>query len=112
LTLEELVDEDPDRELTFLMGADMAAALPSWEKPERVVELARLGIAARPGVDLADVETALQRLGAADRAEIIAMPECEISSSMVRERAAAGEPLEGLVPAPVAEMIEREGLYR
>ena len=112
LTLEELVDEDPDRELTFLMGADMAAALPSWEKPERVVELARLGIAARPGVDLADVETALQQVGAAGRAEIIAMPECEISSSMVRERAAAGEPLEGLVPAPVAEMIEREGLYR
>jgi nicotinate-nucleotide adenylyltransferase len=112
LTLEELHDEDPGRELTFLMGADMAAALPSWEKPERVVELARLGIAARPGVDLADVETALQVLGAADRAEIIAMPECEISSSMVRERAAAAEPLEGLVPAPVAEMIEREGLYR
>jgi nicotinate-nucleotide adenylyltransferase len=112
LTLEELRDEDPDRELTFLMGADMAAALPSWEKPERVVELARLGIAARPGVDLAEVETALQQLGAADRAEIIAMPECEISSSMVRERAAAGEPLEGLVPAKVAEMIVREGLYR
>jgi nicotinate-nucleotide adenylyltransferase len=112
LTLEELRDEDPGRELTFLMGADMAAALPSWEKPERVVELARLGIAARPGVDLADVETALQELGAADRAEIIAMPECETSSSMVRERAAAGEPLEGLVPAKVAEMIEREGLYR
>jgi nicotinate-nucleotide adenylyltransferase len=112
LTLEELRDEDPQRELTFLMGADMAAALPSWEKPERVVELARLGIAARPGVDLADVEIALQLLGAADRAEIIAMPECEISSSKVRERAAAGEPLEGLVPAPVAKMIEREGLYR
>jgi nicotinate-nucleotide adenylyltransferase len=112
LTLEELRDEDPGRELTFLMGADMAAALPSWEKPERVVELARLGIAARPGVDLADVETALQELGAADRAEIIAMPECETSSSMVRERAAAGEPLEGLVPAKVAEMIVREGLYR
>jgi nicotinate-nucleotide adenylyltransferase len=112
LTLEELRDEDPERELTFLMGADMAAALPSWEKPERVVELARLGIAARPGVDLADVDTALQELGAADRAEIIAMPECEISSSRVRERAAAGEPLEGLVPAKVAEMIVREGLYR
>jgi nicotinate-nucleotide adenylyltransferase len=112
LTLEELRDEDPGRVLTFLMGADMAAALPSWEKPERVVELARLGIAARPGVDLADVETALQELGAADRAEIIAMPECETSSSMVRERAAAGEPLEGLVPAKVAEMIVREGLYR
>jgi nicotinate-nucleotide adenylyltransferase len=112
LTLEQLHDDDPERELTFLMGADMAAALPSWEKPERVVELARLGIAARPGVDLDDVETALQQAGAAGRAEIIAMPECEISSSMVRERVAAGEPIEGLVPSPVAEMIAREGLYR
>jgi nicotinate-nucleotide adenylyltransferase len=112
LTLEQLHDEDPERELTFLMGADMAAALPSWEKPERVVELARLGVAARPGVDLDDIETALQQVGAAGRAEIIAMPECEISSSMVRERVAAGEPIEGLVPAPVAEMIAREGLYQ
>jgi nicotinate-nucleotide adenylyltransferase len=112
LTLEELHDEDPERELTFLMGADMAAALPSWERPDRVVELARLGIAARPGVDMAEVEAALQQLGAADRVEIIAMPECEISSSMVRERAAAGEPLDDFVPAPVAEMIVREGLYR
>jgi nicotinate-nucleotide adenylyltransferase len=112
LTLEQLHDEDPERELTFLMGADMAAALPSWEKPERVLELARLGIAARDGVDLADVETALQQVGAAGRAEIIAMPECEISSSMVRERVAAAEPIQGLVPSPVAEMIAREGLYR
>jgi nicotinate-nucleotide adenylyltransferase len=112
LTLEELHDEDPERELTFLMGADMAAALPSWERPDRVVELARLGIAARPGVDMREVEAALQQLGAADRVEIIAMPECEISSSMVRECAAAGEPLDELVPAPVAEMIVREGLYR
>ena len=112
LTLEELHGADPERELTFLMGADMAAALPSWEKPERVLELARLGIAARPGVDLGEVETALQQLGAAGRAEMIAMPECETSSSMVRERAAAGEPLEGLVPEAVARLIEREGLYR
>jgi nicotinate-nucleotide adenylyltransferase len=61
---------------------------------------------------MAEVEAALEQLGAADRVEIIAMPECEISSSMVRERAAAGEPLDELVPAPVAEMIVREGLYR
>ncbi|MDX6573485.1 MAG: nicotinate-nucleotide adenylyltransferase, partial [Gaiellales bacterium] len=57
LTLEGLHEEEPDRELTFLMGADMAASLPSWERPERVLELARLGIAARPGVDIDGVET-------------------------------------------------------
>lgn len=112
LTLEQLHDEDPDREMFFLMGADVAAGLPSWKRPERVVELARLGIAGRPGVDDGEVEAALREVGAADRAETIAMPECEVSSSMVRERAAAGESLEGLVPEAVAAMIEREGLYR
>jgi len=111
LTLEQLRDEDPARDLTFLMGADVAAGLPSWKRPERVVELARLGIATRPGVDPADVAASLDALGAADRAEMIAMPRCDASSTTVRERAAAGEPLQGLVPEAVAEMIETEGIY-
>ncbi|MGZ5342717.1 MAG: nicotinate-nucleotide adenylyltransferase [Solirubrobacterales bacterium] len=110
-TLELLSEQDPQRELFFVMGADVAATLPEWERPERVVELARLGIAARPGVDQAEVEAALERVGAAGRAEMIAMPRCDTSSTMVRERAAAGEPLRGLVPEAVAEMIERERIY-
>lgn len=112
-TLEQLAGgEDEARELVLIMGADVAASLPDWERPERVVELARLGIAARDGVDPGRVEEALESLGASGRAEMIDMPRCEVSSTMVRERAAAGEPLEELVPSAVAELIEREGLYR
>ncbi|MGZ5309248.1 MAG: nicotinate-nucleotide adenylyltransferase [Solirubrobacterales bacterium] len=110
-TLELLIEQDPQRELFFVMGADVAATLPEWERPERVVELARLGIAARPGVDQAEVEAALERVGAAGRAEMITMPRCDTSSTMVRERAVAGEPQRGLVPEAVAEMIERERIY-
>jgi nicotinate-nucleotide adenylyltransferase len=58
------------------------------------------------------VESALERLGAADRAEMLDMPLCGVSSTLVRERAAAGRPLGHLVPAPVAEMVESRGLYR
>jgi nicotinate-nucleotide adenylyltransferase len=111
-TLELLREEDPSRELWFLMGADVAAGLLGWERPARVLELARLGIASRPGVDAAELSAPLELLGAADRAEMIAMPRCDTSSTMVREKAAAGQSLEGLVPKPVAEMIERQGLYR
>jgi len=111
-TLELLREEDPGRELWFLMGADVAAGLLGWERPARVLELARLGIASRPGVDPAELSGPLELLGAADRADMIAMPRCDTSSTMVRDRAAAGQSLEGLVPAPVAELIEREGLYR
>lgn len=110
-TLELLDREDPGREMTFLMGADVAAGLPEWKRPERVVELARIGVAARQGTDRAEVERALQSVGAADRTDWIEMPVCEVSSTMVRVRAAAKQPLEGLVPPAVAKLIEAEGFY-
>jgi nicotinate-nucleotide adenylyltransferase len=112
LTLEALAERDPDREIFFLIGADVAAGLVSWKEPERVVELARLGVVPRPGVGLGAVRSALERLGAADRAEIIEMPLCGVSSTMIRQRAAAGRPLRHLVPDKVAELIAERGLYR
>jgi nicotinate-nucleotide adenylyltransferase len=111
-TLEQLAAEDPGRRLTLLMGADVAASLPSWKHPETIVELAGLGIAGRDGVEPRAVEEALDSLDASGRAEMIGMPRCEVSSTMVRERAATGKSLEGLVPPKVAELILSEGLYR
>jgi nicotinate-nucleotide adenylyltransferase len=112
LTLEALAERDPDREIFLLLGADMAAGLASWKEPERVVELARLGVVPRPGVDLGAVRSTLARIDAADRAEIIEMPLCGVSSTMIRQRAAASKPLRHLVPDPVAELITDRGLYR
>jgi nicotinate-nucleotide adenylyltransferase len=40
------------------------------------------------------------------------MPPIEVSSSMVRERAAREEPLEPLVGPAVARYISEHGLYR
>jgi nicotinate-nucleotide adenylyltransferase len=110
-TLELLAEERPGEELVFLLGADMAAGLASWERPERVVELARLGVVPRAGIGMGAVRSSLERLGAADRAEIIRMPLCAVSSTSIRERTAAGRPLRHLVPDPVAELIEARGLY-
>jgi nicotinate-nucleotide adenylyltransferase len=111
-TLELLAEEEPDAELYFLLGADMAAGLAAWKEPERVVELARLGVVPRPGVGLGSVRSALERLGAADRAEIIEMPLCGASSTTVRQRVRQGRPLRHLVPDPVIALIGERGLYR
>lgn len=111
-TLELLTEREPEGELYFLLGADVAAGLSSWREPERVVELARLGVVPRPGVDLDDVRSALQKLDAADRAEIIEMPLCGASSTTVRQRAREGMPLRHLVPDAVIELIGDRGLYR
>ena len=111
-TLEVLAAQNPGREIWFVLGADMAAGLGSWKNPERVVELARLAVVPRPGVGMGAVTASLERLGAAERAEVLDMPLCGVSSTLIRERAAAGRPLRHLVPDPVVELIAERGLYR
>lgn len=111
-TLELLADQLSDSQLTFVMGADVAAGLESWRRPERVLEIARVAIAGRPGVDQVSVDAALERLGAERAADRLEMPEIGVSSSLVRERVAAGKPVRWLVPPAVAELIAERGLYR
>jgi nicotinate-nucleotide adenylyltransferase len=111
-TLELLHERLPDDELVFLMGADVAAGLEAWRLPRRVLELARLGIAGRPGTVLDEAEATIERLGAAERAEVIRMPELSISSTRIRRRIAQGRPIRYLVPDPVRSLIEERGLYR
>ena len=108
-TLELLHEERPGDELTFLMGADVAASLESWRQPKRVLELAGVAVAARPGIELDEAEAALERLGA--EAEAVRMPELGISSTRVRRRVAHGRPIRYLVPDPIIELIEARGLY-
>jgi nicotinate-nucleotide adenylyltransferase len=110
-TLEQLAEQSDDS-LVFVMGADTAVGLESWRKPERVVELARLGIARRAGISEAEVAAVLRSLGAEGRSEVLEMPEFGISSSAARERAKAGRPLRYVVTEPVARFIEEKGIYR
>ncbi len=111
-TLELLAKERGDRELVFVMGADAAVGLESWREPRRVTELARLAVARRAGISDADVAAVLRSLGAEGRATMLEMPQFGVSSSAVRERAAAGRPLRYLVPESVARFIEEKGIYR
>lgn len=111
-TLEELSERRPGDRIHFLMGADVAAQLESWKRPERVLELARVAVAARPGTALDDAEAAVRRLDAGNRIETIGMPEIDVSSSAVRRRIAERRPVRYLVPDSVAELIAAKGLYR
>src|SRR5688572_23996876 len=100
-------------ELTFVVGGDMASSLPSWRDPEGVLALARLGVAEREGVRRADISERLSGLaGAEERVRFFDMPRLDISSSAIRRRAAAGQPVRYLVPDAVAAYIQRERLYR
>jgi nicotinate-nucleotide adenylyltransferase len=112
-TVELLRSVSGADELTFIVGGDMAYSLPSWREPEAVLALARLGVAEREGVRRADIVERLAGLAGADeRLVFFEMPRLDVSSSLIRRRAAAGLPLRYLVPDAVADYIEHEGLYR
>jgi nicotinate-nucleotide adenylyltransferase len=110
-TLELLADELPGSELTFVMGADVASGLDRWKRPDRVLELAAVAIAARPGFDLGAVDETLVGLGASAPVARIEMPPVGISSTLIRERVAAGRPVRWMVPEPVERLIAERGLY-
>ncbi|HEY5816338.1 MAG TPA: nicotinate-nucleotide adenylyltransferase [Solirubrobacterales bacterium] len=110
-TLELLAREKGEPELVFVMGADAAVGFDSWREPRRVVELARLAVARRSGVSEADVAATMRAVGAEDRVTMLEMPQFGVSSSAVRERAAAGRPLRYLVPEAVARFVEEKGIY-
>ena len=94
--------EDP----VFLIGADELADFPNWKEPETVLELARLGVATRPGYAVAAA------ISPVDRVEPFEIDPHPVSSTEIRRKVAASEPIDGLVPDAVVREIERLGLYR
>jgi nicotinate-nucleotide adenylyltransferase len=100
------------RDPLFLIGADEFCDFPTWKDPEGVLELARLGVATRPGYPRDRLDAVLERLAHPERVLFFEIEPVPIASRDLRERVARGEPIDGLVPPPVAELIRERGLYR
>ena len=96
----------------FLIGADEFCDFPHWKEPDAVLDLARLGVASRPGYDRARLEDVLGTLAHPERVLFFEIEPVNASSSEVRDRVARGEPIDDLVPSAVAAEIARRGLYR
>jgi nicotinate-nucleotide adenylyltransferase len=110
-TLAQLHDCAPESELYLIVGGDIAAGLPTWREPERVLSLATLAVAKRRGTRRSDVRQALASLRGGDRALFFAMPRIALSSTIVRRRVREGLPIRYLVPDAVAAYIEEHHLY-
>jgi nicotinate-nucleotide adenylyltransferase len=111
-TLEELHSRTPDSELFLIVGGDIAAGLPKWREPERVLSFATLAVAQRRGTSQTAVEEALHGLRGGERARFFGMPTIGLSSTEIRRRVRSGTPIRYLVPKAVASYIDHHRLYR
>lgn len=110
-TLDELHSQMPDSELFLIVGADVAAGFAGWREPERVLSLATVAVAERPGTSRAVVEDVMGRVSGGARSRFFDMPEIGISSTMLRQRVRAGESTRYLMPGAVCGYIDQHHLY-
>ncbi len=99
------------RDPLFLVGADEFADFLAWKDPEGVLAHVRLGVATRPGSPRERLDAVLARLSRPERVEFFEIPPVPVSSTEVRRRIAAGEPVDELVPPAVARLVREHGLY-
>ena len=95
----------------FVLGADQFCDFLFWKEPDAVVELARLAVATRPGFPKERLDAVLGRLRQPDRVHFFTLEPNPAASRDLRELAAAGAPLTGLVPDAVWRLIREKGLY-
>jgi nicotinate-nucleotide adenylyltransferase len=110
-TLEQLHSRTSDSELFLIVGGDIAVGLPSWHEPERVLSLATVAVAERPGTGRVAVEQAIGQLRGGERARFFDMPEIGVSSTMLRDRVRADAPTRYLMPDAVRSYIDCHQLY-
>lgn len=95
----------PGAELFYLIGADHARKLPLWRNAGELAQLAEFVVVPRPGEE-APAAPAPFRL------RVLKGWPLALSSSVVRARVQAGEPLNCLTPPAVAESIRASGCYQ
>lgn len=109
--LERVRHCHPDADIWFLLGGDSIREFPTWARPDRILELARLAVVERPGFEHA-IDSSPPTPALADRADRIEAPLCDVSSTDIRQRVRDSRSIRYLVPGKVREYIDENKIYR
>lgn len=111
-TMRLVGNQYPGAQLVYLMGSDSLADLPRWHRPQEfVLACDGIGVMPRPG-KLADIDQLEALLpGIRQRVQLIDAPRLDISSSLLRQRMAAGLPFRYYLAPAVYQLIKERALY-
>lgn len=114
LTLKAMQERNPDAELYFICGADSFIKVDTWKNAEELLRNYSYIIGARPGYLEREVMECMERYERLYGTKSIRInnKQLDISSTVIRERLAAGENVDDLVPPEVERYIKEHELYR
>lgn len=109
-------------DLFFIAGADAFRDIPLWRDYPAVVDRCHFIVVSRPGIPASSLPATLPDLAGRMRSDRMVVPgrrgiflveaaTAAVSSTDVRQRLAAGRPVDNLLPRAVADYIQRQGLY-
>ena len=108
----DLLRAEPFDDPLFVIGADQFCDFLTWKEPDGVLERAELAVATRPGYPPGPIDAVLEELDQPERVHFFEIEPKPVASRDIRELAAAGAPLTGLVPDAVNDLIRERGLYQ
>ena len=103
-TLQALEKDYPDRTFTLLIGGDNWASFPKWYRSADILANYDIVVYPREG-------STFDPNNLPPRVKVIETDLIPISSTLVRQRVAAGKSISRLVPKSVADYISQENLY-
>jgi nicotinate-nucleotide adenylyltransferase len=103
-TLQAMAQQHPAHTFSWVIGSDNLQAFHKWGFYESILEKFTVYVYPRAKFPMEPLYDGMVPL--------TSMPEVEISSTLIREKLIADQPVEGLVNAEVAAYIANHQLYR
>lgn len=112
-TLEFLVQEHPDTDYYFILGADSLVHFHTWMEPARICSCCQILAATRDRIETELLKAHMERLEKEFHACIAPLetPNIDISSNMLRDRVRKGQSIRYYVPDAVERYIREQKLY-
>ena len=104
-TVEAVRQNHPGDEIFLLVGADQFSEFSTWRDPARIAALARITVLTRAGSGAA--MAGLDAYGA----QVVEVTRIDISSTDIRARCAAGDPIRYHVPSAVEAWLAANPIY-
>ena len=99
--MKRLKEHEPESDFFFIIGGDMIDMLSKWYKINELQEIVTFVGVDRPGA-----------VGqSAFPVTKVAIPEIDLSSTLIRQRVETSGTIQFLVPDAIATYIRQEGLY-
>ena len=101
-TLRHISADYPDREFILTIGADNWVKFDNWRESDFILSNYRIIVYPRSGFEIKDIPQGVTELNC---------PLVDVSSTDIRSKIQAGEPINEMVPASVARTIADLKLY-